>query len=240
MVRTDQAASSALINADAWESPVFESLQRIGLIETTSDGKRTAASLSGHERNRLFLNRRGQRFDDVSLISGLDTDADSRGFAIWDFDRDGWTDIALVNANRPQLNIYRNQMGQQPHMRDRRVIAVRLVGGNRSGASTNKWSSSDAIGAMVTVTTGDLHLKRELRCGEGFAAQNSATLLFGLAERSQAERIDVQWPSGQQQHVTSVPAGTMVVIYENAADSDDKSGVERTNYHVNEAVNCDK
>ena len=46
----------------------------------------------------------------VLLFSGLDTPADSRGFVLWDYDHDGWQDIAVVNANEPLLNLYHNEI----------------------------------------------------------------------------------------------------------------------------------
>ena len=67
-------------------------------------GQKQLHSFSGYERNCLFLNRAGKQFTDVSLISGLDNIADGRTFVYWDYDRDGWQDIALVNANSPLLN----------------------------------------------------------------------------------------------------------------------------------------
>ena len=93
-----------------------------------ADGKQLRHSFSGHERNHLFLNRDGKRFDDVSVISGLDNIADSRAFVYWDYDRDGWQDIALVNANYPLLNFYRNEIGSDPRIAMRnRLIDLRFV-----------------------------------------------------------------------------------------------------------------
>ena len=64
-------------------------------------------SLSGKERNRLFLNSAGN-FADVTLVSGADDIADGRSFAIVDFDQDGWQDIALMSLNNPKFKLYRN------------------------------------------------------------------------------------------------------------------------------------
>ena len=59
-----------------------------------------------------LMNQAGKQFADVSLVSGLDNPADSRGFVLFDYDRDGQQDIALVNANDPLLNLYHNQIDQ--------------------------------------------------------------------------------------------------------------------------------
>ena len=71
--------------------------------------ERGKISFSGKERNHLFQNAQGREFHDISGISGIDTPQDGRTFAVWDYDRDGWQDIALLNINTPVLSLYRNQ-----------------------------------------------------------------------------------------------------------------------------------
>ena len=85
------------------------------------------AAISGKERNHLWFNRGGEEFVEVSAVSGLDHVGDSRTWALIDFDRDGLQDVALVNANSPLLNLYRNRLGDRA---PGRMIAVRFVGGN--------------------------------------------------------------------------------------------------------------
>ena len=90
-------------------------------------------SFSGKERNRLFLSRQARQFVDLSALSGLDNIADSRVFAVWDFDRDGWQDIAVANSNAPLLSIYHNDVAAIEKARDTgQMIAIRFVGGNHN------------------------------------------------------------------------------------------------------------
>ena len=100
----------------------------------TRDEEQGGASLSGFERNHLFLSTGGVKFADISGISGLDDPADGRCFGILDYDHDGWQDIALVNANAPMLELYRNRIGGQPatlaNPAGGRMVALRFVGGN--------------------------------------------------------------------------------------------------------------
>ena len=138
------------------------------------------ASLSGHERNHVFLNESGSDFRDVSGLSGLDHPGDSRSFAILDYDRDGWQDLALVNANAPLLQLFRNRIGESGGSGG--MVAVRFEGGNHSGASGSGWSARDGYGARVVVDAAGRQLVREHRSGEGLAAQNSATLLVGVGD----------------------------------------------------------
>lgn len=158
-------------------------------------------SLSGHERNRFFLSRGGQQFADLSLLSGADHKGDGRAVAFLDVTRDGWMDVAVANTNKPSLVLFRNEL-RLP----RRVLAISLTGGPRS--------NRDAIGARVTVRTGTRSQMRELHAGEGNAAQNSKTLVFGLADAAEAEAVTVRWPSGKVQEIGTVPAGQLVRLVE--------------------------
>ena len=62
-------------------------------------------SWSGNERNHLFLGD-GKSFVRVTGISGTDDPADSRGFAVLDFDHDGDLDIALTNLSKPRMRLF--------------------------------------------------------------------------------------------------------------------------------------
>lgn len=185
----------------------------------------SGASHSGHERNHLFINQQGGQFTDVAGVSGVDHPGDARAFATLDFDRDGWLDLATVNANAPLMQLFRNQIGDaQPQNRNHQMIAIRFVGGARTANPDRTLSSRDGYGAMVTVVLGDKQLKREHRCGEGLAAQNSATMVVGLGEHQAADAISVRWPSGNRQSLPAVRAGSLVTVYELAEQSPNGSG----------------
>jgi len=189
---------------------------RLSGVERQGD-RITVHSLHGSERNRYFANRGGRSFADISGISGLDNPADSRGFGILDYDRDGWQDIALVNANQPLFNLYHNEMpaaGIQGGM-----IALRFVGGSKTPVASPKYACRDGFGARVTVDLGDTQVVREHRCGEGWSVQNSATMFVGLASRSKATSVLVRWPSGETSLIEAVPEGTWLTAYENPKDS---------------------
>ncbi len=139
------------------------------------DGKTVVHSLSGKERNHYFANRGGREFADISALSGLDNIADSRGWALLDYDRDGWQDVALVNANEPLFDLYHNTMpaaGLRGGM-----IAVRFVGGNKTSAPS-AMTGRDGYGAVITAALGDITLTREHRCGDGFKHKLGIGLAF--------------------------------------------------------------
>ena len=98
-------------------------------------------SFSGSERNHVFFNSHANGFDDLSALSGLDTKADSRSFVFFDYDRDGWQDIALVNANAPLFTLYRNEIGE----------IGPTDGKSRAGCADGKgWTAAEGRIALVT------------------------------------------------------------------------------------------
>ncbi len=143
----------------------FETDKDSVLVERFLSG----ASFSGHERNHVFLNQGGEDYVEVSGVSGLDHPGDSRAFAVLDYDRDGWSDLAVVNSNAPLFQLYRNQMGEREGATGG-MIAVRFEGGNRSSDANDQWSARDGYGARVLTEIGDRTLLREHRAGEGLAA----------------------------------------------------------------------
>lgn len=205
-------------------------MENWGRVPSDKPGiKYLSKSFSGSERNRLFYNRLGKEFFDLSAVSGLDTPADSRSLVLLDYDHDGRQDIALVNANTPLLNLFHNDIADvASSVTPGGMIAVRFVGGSRSSAPTKDWSNRDGIGAVVRVSADGWSAIRELRAGEGFAAQNSKTLLIGVGDRSKVD-VSIVWPSHREQKASGVEPGTLVTFHENPADGA-PDGVERAPY----------
>ncbi len=184
-------------------------------------GFETGVSLSGYERNHLFASHEGE-FLDVSGVSGLDHPADARAFAWLDFDRDGWLDFAVVNANAPMLQLFRNRVGDDAR-NAAGVIALRFVGGNDSAEARPEWSNRDGYGVRVEAELSGRTLHRTHRAGEGFAAQNSDTLLIGLGPE-QSARVKLRWPSGRVQDLGTIEAGALVTAHENPQAGPAKTG----------------
>ncbi|MDE0569505.1 MAG: ASPIC/UnbV domain-containing protein [Verrucomicrobiales bacterium] len=169
-------------------------------------------SYSGYEKNKFYLNVSGNTFADLSGVSGADDVADGRTWAALDYDRDGWTDIALVNANAPLLSLYRNRIGE---MKKSNHIKVLLVGGAEGKDPGKGLSNRDGVGAVIEVMSGDRLIKRVRNLGEGYAAQNSATMTIGIGSEDTAQSIKVRWPSGKiTMSESSVRAGSIIVMEE--------------------------
>lgn len=144
-------------------------------------------SLSGREPHCCFLNINNERFADVSAISGLNFTDDGRATSVVDWDLDGDLDFWVVNRSGPQVRYLRNEFSGDHH-----YLALRL-----QGTSGNR----DAIGARVEVyLTGDANevpLMKTLRAGNGFLAQSSKSVHFGLGKSADVKKIVVRWPGGE-------------------------------------------
>lgn len=169
-------------------------------------------SYSGYERNKFYLNLEGKTFADLSAISGADNIADSRSWCALDFDRDGWTDLAMVNANTPLLNLYRNRIGDRSQNKS---LKIRLVGGAQASGERGSWSNRDGVGASIELKTGSRMIRRVRQLGEGYAAQNSAVLIIGLGGAETADSVRVSWPSGKTSEIAGpIAAGRELIVRE--------------------------
>lgn len=219
-MRSDQSLDASQRDFRRWE-----------IVRHFEPGPRLVASpFSGNERDHLFLSDLGRRFDDLGGVSGIDAPGDGRCAALFDYDRDGWTDLAVASTNKPLLNLYR----RTPAASDRRPgwIALRFVGGNRRAEPTPHWSNRDGVGVRVEIQVGERTIVRERQCGEGLAAQNSATLLVGLGAASAADRLSVRWPSGRTQNLGAIPAGTLAIVYEDATETPEGAGCRLEPYRL--------
>jgi Flp pilus assembly protein TadD len=156
-------------------------------------------SWAGPEPNVFFVRRAG-RYYDFSGVSGIDYAEDSRAFALTDIDGDGNLDIVLKSRMGPQVRVFRNECGTG---RKTLVIALRGTKSNR-----------DAIGARVEV---DGQVKW-VKAGSAYLSEHSKRLHFGLGDRERAEKIRVQWPSGDVQEVPPLAAGSLHEITEGSAE----------------------
>jgi len=158
---------------------------------------RRGYSWSGHEKNCAYLNlgpdaAGSPRFADVSAVSGFDFGDDARALATIDWDHDGDLDVLVTNRGGPRLRFLENRQAT-------RNQAVTLRPAHADG--------TDAIGATVEVELeGRGPIMRGLRAGEGYLAQSSSWLTFGLGEAA-IVGVTVRWPGAQVESFTGVERG---------------------------------
>ena len=151
-------------------------------------------SLSGHERNCLFLNTGKNRFATASAATGFDFEGDTRGVATVDWDGDGDLDVWTTNRTSPRIRVLRNDQSNDNHF-----VSLKL-----EGTTCNR----DAIGARVEVVvdtaSGNEKIVKTLRAGEGFLSQSSKWLHFGLGHFGGVRQIQVRWPGGGRESFAAV------------------------------------
>lgn len=209
-MRTDPNKNEDFVYSKEWQSS-----GRLKFYEKDKDGNKVSNSFSGNERDHLYLNRGGKSFADVSALSGLDLVSDGRSFAYLDYDHDGWLDVALASANAPQLQLFRNEIGDSITEK-RNFVTLKFVGGNTSSKPAAGLSNRDGFGAKITATLENgLVIYREHLCGAGMAAQNSSKMHLGIGTSSSIKKLDVVWPSGKTQTIQNIEAGAIYEIREN-------------------------
>lgn len=219
------------MTAPEWGDPEETQLVLFRPIADPGDGTFFRSnSLSGGERNRLYLNQ-ASNFKDVSLVSGIDFREDGRGFALLDFNQDGWLDIALASPNTPRLRLLENRVRQLQASvnggaaEDAKPVAnyvsLKLIGGNDSPEPSTELSPRDAYGAQVLVWIGDSKRAFQYACGEGLSSQNQSRLHIGLGAANQIDLVEIRWPSGKVTELKSVAAGSLVTAHELTAVSDE-------------------
>ncbi|MGH9868089.1 MAG: tetratricopeptide repeat protein [Candidatus Polarisedimenticolia bacterium] len=157
-------------------------------------------SFAGRERNVAFLNTHATAFATVSAISGLDWADDARGIAVTDWDVDGDLDVWMVNRNGPRVRFAQNRGAGPPG----RFVSFLMEGNGRV--------NRDALGARLELVlrekgrTRSLH--RTVRAGDGYLAQSSKWVHFGLGgDGAVVDRLVVTWPDGAREVLGGVQAG---------------------------------
>jgi hypothetical protein len=172
-----------------------------------------ARSFSGGERNRMFI-QGSDNFEDVTLVSGADSRADSRGFVITDFDRDGWLDLGITSPQSPRFQLLKNKIGERKSESNNQAVFVKLEGGNQAAKASTEWSSRDAYGSTILATIGETKRIYQLSCGEGLASQNGKWIHIGMGESQSIDRLDVTWPSGKKTSHENVKSGSRIKLFE--------------------------
>jgi hypothetical protein len=178
-------------------------------LDANLDGHLDLAAVNGHidetvrnitgnhgyaQAPHLFLSDGKGSFNDVAALvgGGFAAPKVGRGLAYGDFDRDGDLDLLLTTNHGPAY-LYRNDVTS-----GNRSLRFRLQGTK---------SNRDGIGAVVRVSTPDGTQARMVKTGSSYLSQSELAVTFGLARRDKADRVVIEWPSGQVQEFRNVNAG---------------------------------
>lgn len=165
----------------------------------TTQGK----SLSGYERNRVFLNSRGRTFFEISALTSADSDGDGRSVVASDFNGDGMQDLIVRQSGGGSVLYFENRFPKANGLQ----VSLRGTKSQRQG-----------IGARLVARVGSEKIVRELYPANGFKAQGSAEVHFGLGTAEQIDRLTITWPSGLVQEFSQLRANRSIRITEGSAE----------------------
>jgi hypothetical protein len=123
----------------------------------------------------------------------------ARGAAYADIDNDGRLDI-LLTTNAGPAYLFRNAVGTSHN-----AIRIRIVGTR---------SNRDGIGAVVKVQAANGSGWQMVRSGSSYCSQSELILTFGLGKASQADSVEITWPSGQRDTLHNLKANANYAIEE--------------------------
>ena len=187
-----------------------------GFFDLDNDGREDVFLANGHvypaiadknlyitykQRKVLYWNRGNGRFRDVSRkagpgITGLYV---SRGCAFGDFDNDGRVDIVVNNIDAPPSLLHNETETTNNWL----MVKCSGVRSNRS-----------AIGARVSVTTGEQMQIDEVTSGTSYYSQSDLRLHFGLGSAARVDLVEVRWPTGETESFRDVEANRLIHIRE--------------------------
>ena len=170
-----------------------------GHVYPQLDKVKLGASAGYRQRKLLYHNRGDGTFEEVAARYGqvLMDDRVSRGLATGDLDDDGGIDVVINDLDgAPQ--ILRNELSPRGAW-----IIVKLQG---------KAPNTDAIGAVVTVTTGSIRQRAVVQSGTSYLSQNDMRQHFGLGAATTVDSIEVRWPDGTTTRQSAVKANQVVAI----------------------------
>jgi hypothetical protein len=128
------------------------------------------------------------QFKEVSQMVGVKDRYDGRSIALADFNNNGALDVVVANQRGPVL-LYRNQVDP----------ANKWIEFQLEGRSSNR----SAIGAEVRVFWNGQQQLQEVSGGSGFCSQNQRRLHFGLGKVTRVDKVQIRWPSGKTQTLSS-------------------------------------
>ena len=170
-----------------------------GHVYPQLDKVKMGVSAGYRQRKLLYRNRGDGTFEDVSTRFGpvLTEPRVSRGLAMGDIDNDGRVDVVINDLDGgPQ--VLHNELTSAGNW-----VIVKV-----KGAAPN----TDAIGAVITVTTGAVRQRAVIQSGTSYISQNDMRQHFGLGSAEVVDSIEVRWPDGTTTKQERVKGNQIVTI----------------------------
>jgi enediyne biosynthesis protein E4 len=171
------------------------------------------------QRPLLFRNLQGKNFVEVPAAtgSGLASINSSRGAAFGDLFNDGHIDVVLNNIDAGPT-VLRNVVSNANHWLELKLIGSSEKAESEKPSTSNAYRSSrDAIGAKVFLTNGAIRQRADVVSGGSYASSSDPRIHFGLGTAAQVDRLEIVWPDGVRQGVSTPAVDCIVTVVEQSS-----------------------
>ncbi len=151
---------------------------------------RQSSTAPVEQRPVLLENQSGRIFQWIRSGAGdfLEQPRPARGLAMVDWNRDGLLDAVVSSVEKPVVGLI-NQSERQGHW-----IGIELI-----GTKTNR----NAIGTTIVVESGDKRWYRQIIGGGSYASSSTRSLIIGLGQIDEVDRLSIRWPNSEPAMITS-------------------------------------
>lgn len=158
---------------------------------------------AAYDPDNLLLGTHDGRFAEHGDKAGIALDRRGRGAAIADFNVDGLPDLLVVNRSAP-VSLFRHNgfLSEHGARRGGNWLAIELK---------QKGGNKHAIGARLSIKTGNVVQTRRVNIGGGHASGKTGFIHVGLGVAERAT-VRVQWPDGEWSAAFRVFANQFAVI----------------------------
>ncbi|TMM53381.1 T9SS type A sorting domain-containing protein [Maribacter algarum] len=200
------------------ESGVFENTQereQVGdghfgwgnkFFDADNDGDEDLYIVNGQTdlqyNNVFFKNLRiegEERFENWSVRSGADGNANGMGAEVFDFDNDGDLDILVSNPGDNPPYLYKNETANPNAW-----LKVHL-----EGTASNR----SALGAVLKVAS-EGHFMHRFHHGSTMMGQSLKPVHFGLGKTQKVDSLIISWPSGLEETIYNIAVNQSIKIVE--------------------------
>jgi hypothetical protein len=161
------------------------------------------SEISYKEPLLMYRNLGKGQFEKVSEALGPDfmRPIVGRGLATADYDNDG--DIDIVTNNRGDYpSLLRNDGGNGNHW-----LTIQLIGTK---------SNRDGTGASLKLSSQGFVQIEQAKGGGSYMSASDPRIHFGLGNRTKVDSLEITWPSGQVDRLTSLLPDKIIAVKEGA------------------------
>jgi hypothetical protein len=205
------------VNDFDYQTAMFREKRRAGDPRALERGRQILRELRGYQApNYVFRNSGDLTFTNRSKDWGLDQRGYSYGAAQADLDNDGDLDLAVNNIDAPAF-IYENTLGQRGPGQESHYLRVQL-----EGDSANR----RAIGAQLVVTAGGQKQYVYHSPYRGYMSTMEDRSHFGLGSATRVDTLEITWPDGAVQVLTSVTADQLLLVKKADIPANTKANIQ--------------